>query len=318
MKTISIVLPCHNEAGNLKSLHQALIGAQLSGYDYEYILVDDGSTDDTWQVVTSLGVVGIRLTRNFGHHAALEAGLRAARGDAVIMMDADFQHPPGLIPKLIESWEAGNKIVNTRRLDHRLGPAKQLSSRLFYAVFNAVSEIELVPGSADFRLIDRSVVDVLNEMPEREKFYRGLVQWVGGRHDEVAYVMEKRLNGASSYSWPRMFELARIGVTSFSMVPLQIILLFGVFLSLLSGAAFAVMLVAKYGYGSEIFSSAAIFGSFILFNNGILICLIGVVGLYLSSLHTEIRRRPTYLIAEQIDPLISDDSVRKPRKASAL
>src|SRR3954454_10954615 len=183
---ISIVLPAHNEAGNIAPIASAIAQAMALCGPYEIVFVDDGSTDGTIAAIRAAArdpaIRYVSFIRNFGHQAALRAGLRHARGRAVIVMDADFEHPPQLIPQLIAAWRGGAKIVTTRRDDaETVSAGKRLSSRLYYRLLDAIGDVRIEPGSADFMLLDRAVVDVVNGIEDQEIFLRGLVRWLGFR-----------------------------------------------------------------------------------------------------------------------------------------
>jgi glycosyltransferase involved in cell wall biosynthesis len=180
---ISIVLPAHNEAGNISAIAAAIARAVALSGSYEIVFVDDGSTDGTLAAIRGAArdpaIRYLSFTRNFGHQAALRAGLRHARGRAVIVMDADFEHPPELIPRLIAAWKEGAKIVATRRDDEGVAAAKRLSSTLYYKLLDAIGDVRIEPGSADYMLLDRAVVDVVNALEDQDIFLRGLVRWLG-------------------------------------------------------------------------------------------------------------------------------------------
>lgn len=232
----SFVLPAFNEAMNLRPLAERLrrVGDQLDG-SFEIVWVNDGSTDDSERVLTELAAEDARirplhLARNFGHMAALTAGLEAAQArSAVICLDSDGQHPPELIPDLVQRWRDGADIVQTIRIESAgAGPFKRTGSRLFYALLNRLAEMDLPQGAADFRLLDRQVVDALNGLPERVRFVRALVFWVGFRRDLVPFEAPQRLAGKTKYSFPKMLQLALSGITSFSTRPLRIAFFLGV------------------------------------------------------------------------------------------
>src|SRR5262245_44825803 len=213
---ISIVLPAHNEAGNIAPIAAAIAQAMAFAGSYEVVFVDDGSTDGTLAAIRAAArdpaIRYVSFTRNFGHQAALRAGLRHARGRAVIVMDADFEHPPELIPKLIAAWKAGAKIVATQRADDAtVSAGKRLSSRLYYRLLDAIGDVRIEPGSADYMLLDRTVVDVVNGLEDQDIFLRGLVRWLGFPMVTIPYARGVRTHGESSFSLRRMMELALTG-----------------------------------------------------------------------------------------------------------
>jgi dolichol-phosphate mannosyltransferase len=309
-KVLSIIIPAYNEETNIEPLHSSLMGVlkTLEGkYDHEIIFVNDGSKDDSWAEIKKLAqsdktIRGISFSRNFGHQFAIEAGLKAATGGAVIMMDADLQHPPALIPELVKKWEEGFDVVNTKRTQTK-GESffKGATSKCFYALINRISDIRLDPGSADFKLLDRRVVDELNKFPEKDKFYRGLISWVGFRTASVEYEAQQRNSGKSSYTLRKMLTLARVGITSFSMLPMKIIIFIGSFLFFIGSVAFLFMLYYRFFISGGYFSGTVILASFIILNNGIIIILIGINSIYQAVMFRELKNRPDYIIDETID-----------------
>jgi glycosyltransferase involved in cell wall biosynthesis len=302
---LSIVVPAYKETGNLEQLYRQLILAlsPLSS-PWELIIVDDGSPDGTWEQIIELHdrdarVRGLRLSRNFGHQYALLAGISEAGGGAVVTLDADLQHPPSVIPLLVEEWRKGSKIVHTLRRDPPgLSWIKRVTSRMFYRVFSFLSGVPLSPGMADFRLLDRQVVTELLKLKETGLFLRGLVQWVGYPSSRVEFDCGDRLAGNSTYSFRRMLHFAWIGITSFSIVPLRLAILLGL---LTSGFAFYQLIEAVY---IKLFTNEAVPGwasLFVLVSLlfGILFILIGIVGEYIARILEEVRGRPRFIISER-------------------
>lgn len=223
-----MILPVYNESENIFPLYTKLKELlERIEMEYELIFVDDGSVDDSLQRTLSLKkdkrVRIISFSRNFGHQAALMAGLDYANGDIIVMMDADLQHPPELIEKFLEKYKEGYDIVSTVRVEtKKVSFFKKFTSFLFYLILRKISGLNIKPGMADFRLISRKVVDVLKNMPEREKFLRGLIQWIGFKEAIIEYVAEERIHGTSSYNLRKMMHFAINGITSFSAFPLRI------------------------------------------------------------------------------------------------
>lgn len=315
---LSIVIPAYYEEGNLERLYseltQVLDPLHLS---WEIIFSDDGSRDKTWQAIESLHqrdsrVKGIRLSRNFGHQYALFAGLAQAKGAGVISMDADLQHPPEVIPELVAEWQKGNRIVYTIRLDQEnISFFKKTTSRFFYKILSFLSGVNLQSGMADFRLMDRQVVKSILQLQEEGLFLRGLVQWVGYPTASVKFQCRDRFSGRSQYTLKKMINLAWTGVTSFSIVPLRIGIFLGVLTSL---AAFGELTYAVY---SKLFTQTAVPGwasavSILSILFGILFILVGLLGEYIGRILVEVRRRPRFLISEEvgIEDLQTDDSIR--------
>jgi len=303
---LSIVVPVFNEAGNIEALCAELIPV-LEGLamEWEVIFCDDGSDDATWKILEGLHrndarIKGIRFSRNFGHQYALFAGMQHAAGRAVVTMDGDLQHPPGLLPEMLGRWRAGDRIVHTVRVySKRQGLLKRVSSKLFYRLFSFLSGVNLESGMADFRLLDRQVLEELLKFKEEGLFLRGIVQWVGYRSSKVTYQCGQRFSGEGKYPFTSMLKLAWTGITSFSLVPLRVSIVIGVVTSLL---AFTEMLYAIY---AKLFTDTAVPGwasgiAVVSFLFGILFILLGVLGEYLGRVLIETRNRPRFLISERL------------------
>jgi polyisoprenyl-phosphate glycosyltransferase len=307
---LSFVLPAHNEERNI-----AAIAAQLAEMckpfgSHELVLVDDGSTDGTLATIRSLAahdptVRFVSFTRNFGHQAALRAGLRHARGGAVIVMDCDFEHPVETVPLLVAEWRRGAKIVLTQRLDTngRTSALKRWSSRMFYRILNALGDVRIEPGSADFMLLDRAAVDVINGLDDQDVFLRGLVRWIGFPTATVAYDQGMRRAGASKYTLWRMVDFAVTGIVAHSVRPLRLAIHLalsfagiGVLLLVYSFVSFFWIQRTVAGWTS-IMAVIAILGS------GQFLVL-GIIGEYIGRILGETRRRPVYIVAatEADDP----------------
>ncbi len=303
---LSVVVPAWNEDGNLERLHERLAAVlDHLGTSWELIVSDDGSTDGTWAAITRLNVLdsrvkGVRLSRNFGHQAALLAGLAHASGRAVISMDADHQHPPEVIPKLVDEWRRGAMVVHTARLDGpQQGVMKRATSRLFYRVFSWLSDATLQPGMADFRLLDRQVLDELLQFPEEGLFLRSLVQWVGFPSATIPYECDARYSGETKYSLRRMVKFAWTAVTSFSLVPLRAAVVTGVFTS---GVAFIAII---YAVGAKVFGFYTVPGwasilSILSFLFGVLFIFLGIIGEYIGRILIEVKHRPRFLVRERL------------------
>lgn len=304
---LSVVLPSFNEEQNIQPMYKELLKyIDADTFNYELIFINDGSTDKTWLEIKKLAekssrVRGINFSRNFGHHAALEAGLKQAKGDIVIMMDSDLQHPPEMIPELIKRWRNGYEIVNTVRLSTEgTGLLKNVTSGMFYKLLNNLSSLQLRDGESDFRLISRKALDSLNALPESPKFYRGLINWIGYDVDRVEYEAHARIHGKSSYTFKKMLELARLGLTSFSMKPLKVIITIGLLLVSFSLLALIAMLIIKFGFNSAYFSNNAILVMFLIFVTGLLTTFQGIVAVYLVDIFDAAKGRPTYLIRDEV------------------
>jgi dolichol-phosphate mannosyltransferase len=302
---LSIVTPAFNEGGNLSELVHRLapVLADL-GLTHELIIVDDGSSDGTWGEISRLSrehawVRGLRLSRNFGHQYALFAGLNHATGHAVVTMDADLQHPPAVIPDLLRAWRAGARIVNTVRIDPPdFGFAKKLFARVYYALFSYLSGVKLSHGMADFRLLDRQVVNQLLELREEGLFLRGLVQWVGYRSANVEFQCDPRFSGKTKYSLRRMLKFAWQGVTSFSIIPLRLSVMLGVVTSVVAFIWLAEALYTKIVLDATVPGWASTVG-ILSFLFGVLFIIIGFLGEYIGRILVQVRSRPLFIVSEQ-------------------
>ncbi len=308
---ISIVIPAYNEERNLEVLylHVREVMAAAAENDWELVIVDDGSQDRTWDVLQELSnsdvrVRGIRLSRNFGHQSALMAGIAAARGRAVIKMDADLQHPPALLPQLVRKWREGFQVVHAVRRDPpETSWFKRTTSKLYYRVFAFMSGVAIEPGSADFCLLDRQVVDEVLKFEEEGLFLRGLVHWVGYSTVSVPFEAAQRHAGTSKYNLKKMLTLGWHGVSSFSLVPLRI----GIAIGLLSSTlAFLSVGYAIFGWwiDEEIvpgWASSVVVSSFLF---GVLFVFLAVLAEYVGRIAVEVRRRPRFLVRDTTRPML--------------
>jgi glycosyltransferase involved in cell wall biosynthesis len=300
--SISCVIPCLNEQANLNVLLPALITVlkQLSS-DYEIIVIDDGSTDDTGISMPDWArrypqIVYMQLSRNFGKEAALTAGLEAARGDVIVTMDADLQHPPALIPKMFQRWQDGVEMVyavRASRADESF--FKRMGSRLFYKLMRGSNGLHVPPNAGDFRLMDRAVVDALLLLPERNRFMKGLFAWVGFRSEPFLYEPPERLHGKSCFKPLRLFGLAVDGLTAFTTWPLRLLSVAGICLSLLS-FLYGILIVVTYLLFGDPVQGWATLITVILFFAGINLISLGVVGEYVARIFSEVKSRPVYLV----------------------
>lgn len=303
LKKISIIIPVKNENENVPLITTALQNViNALPYDYSITFIDDGSSDDTLAVIKNLStlysnIFFISFSRNFGHQNALKAGIDACNADAVISMDGDMQHPPALIPKLLQLWEAGNDIVYTIRMDHQELPMmKRKASNMFYNVLNRLSGIELESGTADYRLMDKKVVDVLKTLSEHDLFWRGLIKWMGFKQASIEYEPGIRTKGKSKYTNKKMIEFALRGITSFSTKPLTIAIYLGFICSFISVLYIPYVLYSLY-FGHIISGWASLIVT-ISFFGGLQLMILGIIGMYLGKLFMQSKLRPHYIIKE--------------------
>lgn len=302
---LSIVIPAFNEEQNIAPLYLALNNVLgNSGFHYEIIFVDDGSRDRTFDEIKKLGVSdikvsGISLSRNFGHQVAIMAGLQQARGNLVLMMDADLQHPPEVIPRMIEEQKKGFDIVNTRRIDAKgTAVSKKTSSRFFYSLLNKLSDVKIEPAAADFRLMTRKAVDAFLQFEERDRFTRGLISWMGFNQGIVEYTASERFAGKSKYTFRRMLSFGMDGITSFSSKPLRISFYAG-FILFLIGLIYALYAVIIHFRGNSVQGWTSILVS-VLIIGGFQLLSIGMIGEYIARIFNETKSRPLYFIKDSI------------------
>jgi glycosyltransferase involved in cell wall biosynthesis len=299
---VSVVMPAHNEEAALPRV-VAQVSAAAAGCDLEIVIVDDGSTDGTWQEIGRLrqqiaGVRGIRFTRNFGHQSAILAGLLAARGDAVIVMDADGQHPPDLIPVLIERWRAGFQVVQGIRAPSDERTLKNAASRLFYRALHALSGVDVPSGSADFRLLGRPVVDAVLRSAGHLLFLRALVPYLGYEAAHVRFSAPPRIAGRTSYTWRKMVRLSLDGLMSFSIVPLRAAIGIGLLVSIAS-FLYLVYAVFIWLFARGVVPGWASTVGLLALLGGIQLLTLGVIGEYLGRLFLSSLNRPSFVIREQ-------------------
>jgi glycosyltransferase involved in cell wall biosynthesis len=302
---LSVILPFHNEAGSVHELFQRLYPALgQTGLSYEILCIDDGSTDGTHAALRhergqDRRVKTIRMARNFGKEAALTCGLHLARGNAAITMDSDLQHPPEAIPELVKKWQDGAQLVYAvRRNRTSEGGLYQMLARAFYAVFHVIAEVKLPEGAGDFCLLDRKVIDAVNALPERNRFMKGLVTWVGFRHEVVPFDVAPRQKGKSSWNFFRLMRFAFDGLSAFSTLPLRIWTWSGAFVSLLAIAYAIYLALRTMIYGIDVPGFASVMVGILLLG-GLQLLSLGMIGEYLARVFTEVKARPVYLVAER-------------------
>lgn len=303
---LSVVVPCYNDEGGLPELYSRLkpVLENLSAR-WEIVLVNDGSGDDTWGSIRALHqrdkrVKGINLSRNFGHQVAVSAGLQAADGDAVTVMDSDLQDPPEVIPELVKRWKEGFDIVYAVHQE-REGDSyfKSFSSKLFYWLLNKFSSTHIPEQAGDFRLMSRQVVESLDRIEERHRYIRGLTVWMGYRQTSVPYNRAEGVRGGSGYTLRKLLKLAFDAIASFSIVPLRLAFFLGLFLFVASIFGGAVLVGMKIFYGIPYRGWTSIFVS-VIFLSGIQLLLLGVVGEYVGRIYEEVKKRPLYFVRDSL------------------
>ncbi|MDX6681712.1 MAG: polyisoprenyl-phosphate glycosyltransferase [Solirubrobacteraceae bacterium] len=300
---VSVVAPVYDEADGIAEFH-ARLSAALADEDYELILVDDGSSDGSAELMEELAAADphvrcVHLSRNFGHQAAVTAGIDMARGDAVVTIDADLQDPPEMIPTLLAMWRAGNDVVHAVRHVRPGEPRLRLwAIRAFYRVFARMSRLPDFPGnSGDFRLMSRAAADAVRALPERVRFVRGLVSWVGFRQVSVQYERDARFAGRSKYPFSRLLLLAVDGVVSFSAVPLRFAAALGLIFSTVSFLAIPIVIALRLAGLYEVSGIASIH-ILVLLIGGIQLVFLGILGEYLSRNYDESKGRPVYIVRD--------------------
>ncbi|WP_156840024.1 glycosyltransferase family 2 protein [Novosphingobium aquimarinum] len=306
-KLISIVVPCYNEEEVLKETLPSLdrLCDSQPGFDFEIVYVDDGSRDATFELLCEAARADprlrvIRFARNFGHQIAVTAGIDATRGDAVVLIDADLQDPPEVVNDMIAKWQEGYDVVYGMRMS-RAGEStfKLATARGFYRLLNRLSEVEIPLDTGDFRLMSRPVVDVLKAMPERHRFVRGMVAWIGFRQIALPYVRVERVAGTSKYPLRKMLRFAIDGILSFSTKPLQLSVALGLI------AATLAILGIFYALALRVFTSIWVEGwtalmIAVLFIGGVQLFSLGILGEYVGRIYSEVKRRPLYVVGERV------------------
>ncbi|MFH1968585.1 MAG: glycosyltransferase family 2 protein [bacterium] len=303
---VSIIIPAYNEEKNLKELTAKLISSlNYLGRNFEVIFVDDGSTDKSFDIIKELNqkdkrIKSIKLSRNFGQQIAILAGIDSAKGNIIITMDADLQHPPELIPKMLELQEDGYDVVYTiRRKTGGAGFGKRIFSKAFYWLFNKSTKLKLDRGSADFRLMNRKTADAFRQMREVHRFNRGLFSWMGFKHTGIHYNAPSRVKGKAKYYFKNNVRMALDGILSFSSFPLRFACYLGLIISLLS-AIYAFWLVIIKLTGAKITPGWTQLIVTVIFFGGIQLFFIGIIGEYVSRVFEETKKRPLYLVDESV------------------
>ena len=302
---LSIVVPAYNESENLVQTCDDIISAIPINYTYEIVVIDDGSTDSTVEIMHKINsknkkIKLIALSRNFGKEIATTAGINSTKGDVTLILDADGQHPPELIPEFLAKWEAGSKVViGVRESNVKEGFIKKYGSKIFYVLLNKIAGVKMVPSSTDFRLIDKEVSEAFKTMKESNRITRGLIDWLGYSPVYLTFHAKERIHGEAGYSTKKLIKLALNSVVSLSLLPLYISSYTGIFISTLSAIIGTVVLIENYilsdPLGWDITGSASL-GILIVFLVGVLLMSQGLIALYISRIYEESRGRPLYAI----------------------
>ena len=306
-KIITWIIPCFNEEEVIDETFERIVKVckSIEKYKWEIIFIDDGSTDFTSKKIKALiqkrkGLTYIGLSRNYGHQIAVQAGLSNFVGDAAIIIDADLQDPPELAIDLLDRWENGFEVVYGKRIERESESFfKKVSAKLFYRLINILSDTKIPQDVGDFRLLDRQVIKCVNEMPEKERFLRGMISWIGFNQTYIEYVRQKRYAGKSKYPLRKMIALAINGITSFSRKPLKISIYVGLFSSLISIIGIFYVLYVRLMTSNWIAGWAGL-ALAILLSSGIQLLSIGVLGEYIGNIYIESKNRPLYFIRESL------------------
>lgn len=301
---ISIIVPIFNEVRSIPRLHEELekVTSSAKSYDFEYIFIDDGSKDGSSEVLSQLSkrddkITVIELSRNFGKEVAVTAGLHYVTSDAVIIMDADLQHPPEIIPQFIEKWEQGYEIVATKRTNfEKRSLLKKMASYGFYKLMSMISEVDMVSQTTDFRLLDRKVVNLVKSFTERNRMVRGIIDWMGFKKTYIEFEAPERFAGQSVYGYKKLIALAISSITSFSSFPLRLMGYLGLVISFLSGIGMAIIVIDKFTLNYSKFTFLGFFVMLNIFMTGLVLISLGLMALYIAQIHVEVINRPLYIV----------------------
>jgi glycosyltransferase involved in cell wall biosynthesis len=310
---LSAVVPVYNEAEGIAEFLRSLAAAlrEVTAF-FEIIVVNDGSRDasagEVARVASECRTLYLELSRNFGKEAALTAGLEAARGDCVVLIDADGQHPISAIAEMVRLWDSGYDMVyGVRATSESETAPRRFARALFYRLLSRASDVSIPQGAGDFRLLDREVVDALLRLPERNRFMKGLYAWVGYRSIAFTFQTAERASGRSSFKWQSLTELAITGITAFSTLPLRLVSLAGICVSLGSVIFGFFIVLEKLVWGQPIAGFATIAAS-VFFLSGVQLISLGIIGEYVGRVFVEVKRRPSYLLARTVDSRESEES----------
>jgi len=310
MKNITIIIPVHNESYNLHKLYERLLAVtiRMPKYKWEYVFVNDGSSDNSFEIIRELCSLSknnkaMDFSRNFGKEVALTAGVCASHNsDAVICIDADLQHPPELLPKLVNEWNKGFEVVSTIRISNNKQPVlRKYGSRFFYWIMSKISSIDMASQTTDFGLYDNKVIKAFCLVTERDRIFRGVVEWMGFKKTHVTYIADARNSGESSFSYSKLYKLAVSSIASFSLWPLKIVGYFGVIITLFSGVMLVIM-AFNYLFSVNLnYTPIAVVVVANTFLIGLVLISLGLMAVYIGRIHTEAINRPLYIIAESLN-----------------
>ena len=308
-KKISLIIPMYYEEEVVEQCYNRVktVLDGLDNYDYEIICINDGSKDKTLEILERLAknddkLKVISFSRNFGHQAAVTAGLRNVTGDAIVIIDADLQDPPELIPDMLKLWEQGNEVIYGKRKT-REGEShfKLFTAKMFYKILNSLSDVEIPKDTGDFRLVDRKVVDTINKLPEHNKFLRGLFSWVGYNQKEFDYERQERFAGKTKYPLKKMLKLAADGIISFSTKPLKILGMLGIFCVIISVLLIMYALISYFFKLNQLSAGWTSIMIAVTFFAGVQLISIWILSEYIARIYDESRGRPEYIIKNKIN-----------------
>lgn len=305
-KLISVVVPVYNEAANVPLLIEELgkRADDLKDYDFEFLLVDDGSRDNSVEAIQLAAardhrVELIQLARNFGKEAAVSAGFSQTRGDAVIVMDADLQMPPKLMGQFIQKWEAGAEVVVGVFAKRNMSAIRAFGAKCFYGIMQRIGHAKITPNATDYRLLDREVVDAFNELTERNRITRGLIDWLGYERDYIYFQQQPRQNGEPTYSFKKLIELAVNSFTSYSLLPLKIAGYLGMFILTVSIPLGVFLFIMRFTFHDPYnwgIHGPTLLAVLTLFLVGVVLACMGLISLYIAHIHAEVINRPLFII----------------------
>ena len=309
MKKISIIIPMYYEEKVANECYKRVTDVikNLNEYDYEIIFINDGSKDKTLEILENIAKKDIKtkvisFSRNFGHQAAVTAGLKFVTGNAIIIMDADLQDPPELIPDMLKYWEEGYEVIYGKRTKRKgESPFKLLTAKAFYAFLNKLSDVEIPKDTGDFRLVDRKVIDVINQLPEHNKFLRGLFSWVGFKQYAYEYERKERFAGKTKYPLKKMIKLAQDGILSFSSKPLKIVGGLGIISVIISFIILIYSILSFTFKWNNLTPGWTSIMCTMTFLGGVILISLWMIGEYIARIYDETKSRPEYIIDKKIN-----------------